>query len=113
MPHKKDEAPVRDRDRLRDAFAALRKRGYWSRSNQEDGWAAVPVDVLRHAKSVVFWHANETNVAFDDFGDLMRPLHLHHFVRDAHEIAAELGKHGLANVRVEDDSIVVVHPVAP
>lgn len=103
---------MRDRDRLRNAFEVLRKRGMWARANQPDGVAAVPVDVIRRCGSFVLWHENETKVAFDDLGDLMSPLHLHHLVKDTEEIEAVLKAHGLyPKVDGEGDTrAVIVEP---
>lgn len=104
--------PMRDRDRLRNAFEAMRKKGWWCRGNQSDGVAAVPVDVIRRCGSFVLWHENETDIAFDDLGDLMAPLHLHHLVKDTAEIVTVLQAHGL-HVKVQgagDDQAVVVEP---
>lgn len=79
--------PVRDRDRLRSAFHELRGLGYWAYAHADTGWDAVPDDVLKRGGKVVFWHANETRIAFNANGDLINPLHLHHQYRDALDIA--------------------------
>lgn len=103
---------MRDRDRLRNAFDVLRKRAYWARGNQSDGVAAVPVDVIRRCGSFVLWHENETGIAFDDLGDLMAPLHLHHLVKDTDEIVTVLKAHGLHTkvVGAGDEQAVIVEP---
>ncbi len=72
----------------------LRLRGWWTRAAQEDGWKAVPVDVIRRASPVLFWHKNETG-AFEHDGTLARVLHFQHFHRDAAEVKAALEAYGL------------------
>lgn len=84
-----------DIQKLRAAFQEFRALGYFARSSQEDGWAAIPEDILRRTGKVVFWHANETDVAFDAGGNLRSPLHLHHLVRDTVEVQRVLTQHGL------------------
>lgn len=101
---------MRDRDRLRNAFEVLRNHGYWARGNQADGIAAIPVDVIRRCGSFVLWHENETQIAFDDLGDLMAPLHLHHLEKDADEIERVLKAHGLAAKVQGPEKTVVVEP---
>lgn len=99
--------PLRDRDRLRNAFQELRALGYWARGSQEDGWDAVPEDILKRDGKVVFWHANETPIAFNDHGDLVKVLHLQHKTRDSDEIARLLGQYGL-QVQIDDDAAAVI-----
>jgi hypothetical protein len=85
-----------DRDRLAAAIAEFRRLGWWARAGQQDGWKAVPEDALRRGRSVVFWHVNETDVAFDAAGNLRAPLHLRHFVDDADQVGAVLDRYGLS-----------------
>lgn len=96
----------RDSEKLRAAFRALKATGWWARQRQEDGWKAVPEDIMRRAGKVVFWHAHE-DAAFDDSGFLRRPLHLHHFDRDATELGETLVTHGLI-VKIEGARVVVL-----
>lgn len=108
---------MRDRDRFRNAFQELRGLGYWSRSDQDganSGWGAVPVDILRRDGKVVFWHTNETAIAFNGDGDLVSPLHLHHKARDAQEIVRVLTTHGLHPRLTGDrgEELIVVDPEA-
>jgi hypothetical protein len=103
-----------DRDRLRDAFEHLRKRGFWARADQDGGMRAIPEDVIKRDGSFVLWHASQTGTAFDDFGDVFRPLYLHHRYRDASDVATVLRAHGL-RVRIDgtqNEGIVVVEPQA-
>lgn len=105
---------VRDRDRLRAAFEALRTDGYWARGAQPDGIAAVPEDVIKRGGSFVLWHQKQDSTAFDDFGDVLRPLYLHHRYCDAPAIAARLRTEGL-RVRIDGragQEVVVVEPHA-
>ena len=105
-------AAVTDMQKLRAAFREFRALGYFARSSQEDGWAAVPEDILRRTGKVVFWHANETDVAFDSSGNLRSPLHLHHLVRDTSEVQRVLTQHDLkTEVRpMKNEPAVVVLP---
>ena len=105
-------AAVTDIQKLRAAFREFRALGYFARSSQEDGWAAVPEDILRRTGKVVFWHANETDVAFDSSGNLRSPLHLHHLVRDTAEVQRVLTQHDLkTEVRpMKNEPAVVVLP---
>lgn len=104
--------PVRDRDRLRNAFNELRGLGYWAYAHADTGWDAVPDDVLKRDGKVVFWHANETRVAFNPNGDLINPLHLHHRYRDAPDIARLLKQFGLRSriIGQPEAQAVVVEP---
>ena len=81
---------MRDLDGLREVFIGLREKGYWSRVDQPDGWAAVPEDIVRRAGKVAFWHEADTRRAFDSRGELQQPLRVQHFAKDAWEIAREL-----------------------
>ena len=101
----------RDMDNIRDLFAEFRVLGYWARTNQPDGWKAVPEDVLKRQGKVVFWHANNTAFAFDGHGNLRRPLHLQHFVRDAAEVqrlAAQYALDAVAEVTLGNTTVVLL-----
>ena len=101
-----------DNERMRAAFLELRACGYWARADQADGLDAVPQDVIKRAGKFVVWDARETPVAFDAGGWLVRTLHLHHFERDADEIARLLQQHGLdAEVVPGAAPHVLVHPM--
>lgn len=106
-------AGTTDRDKLNAAFVEFRALGYWARVNQQDGWNAVPQDVLKRQGKVIFWDARETPVAFDSEGRLRRPLHVQHLHRDAEEIARLLKQHGLlVEIFVVPGDSVVVMPDA-
>lgn len=101
--------PRNDRERIRAAFADFRRRGYWAREAQPDGWHAVPEDRLRRAGKVVFWHVNEVKICFDETGKLGALLHMNHFDKDAEEIAAILKSHDL-RVKIDPVKGVIVMP---
>lgn len=86
---------MRDMDCFRAAFTELKALGYWARTNQEDGWHAVPKDILKRSGKLVFWNATATPLAFDTHGNLCRPLYLQHLVRDTDEILRICAQHGL------------------
>lgn len=100
---------IKDLDRLRVVFNEFRQLGYWARMSQDNGWRAVPEDILERAAPVVFWHENATvgSIAID--GTIVAPLHLHHFNRDASEIISVLERHGFDAV-IENGAGVVLLP---
>lgn len=99
-----------DWDRMRGAFDALREAGYWSRGNQWEGMASLPDDIIIAQKKFVLWHSRQRARAFQD-GTLVDPLYLHHFERDAEEVAQILVAHGFnARIGIEGKRLVVVYP---
>lgn len=98
-----------DFERLSAAFADFRRMGYFARMAQQDGWCAVPEDILFRVGKVVFYLASERHVL--SAGTLKKPLHLRCFIRDVDEVMSVLIRRGFAVER--DPSIrggVVVFP---
>jgi hypothetical protein len=100
-------------ERLRVAFAEFRERGFWARISQDGGLMAVPEDLIRRCGKYVFWHENETPLAFGPDGMLKKPLHMRHFIKYEREIFEVLEEQFGQRVFIDRTPLggVVVNPL--
>ncbi len=93
------------------AFGVLRKRGVVALENpgwtQSLGWESVNEVSPRKDRTAVFWQSQGHETAFDDFGQLVSPLHLY-WAGDLERIASVLERSGFELERPDSSSSAIV-----